>query len=77
MTAPIETCGNCKYSRIKDAANLMLRVCKGGPPQVVIVPKGNQLVAEIMWPNVNAAEEGCGLWKPKLSVVGGGGGQAA
>lgn len=59
-------CGNCKHGRVVNG-DLTKRVCRGAPPQPVLMPAGmGKVQIQFHWPLVDATDEGCGLYKSKV-----------
>lgn len=62
-----QKCGNCVHSRIVKQ-DLTQRICRGAPPQIVIMPVPGGVQQQHHWPVVDAGDEGCGLYKMKLAI---------
>lgn len=45
--------------------DLTQRICRGTPPQIVLMPVHGGLQQQHHWPLVSAADEGCSLYKKK------------
>lgn len=65
MSDLIQTCGNCKHAAVIKE-DFTQRICRGAPPQVVVVqtPRGAGL--QCHWPIVPVDGPTCGAFKPKL-----------
>lgn len=62
-------CGDCQHAR-SVPENLTQRICKGAPPQIVIVPAApGRLDIKHMWPTILAGDEGCSLFDSKPSII--------
>lgn len=53
-------CSNCKFSHMMPQ-DLNLRICKGAPPQAVLVPVPGGARMEHHFPLVNATNDACAL----------------
>jgi hypothetical protein len=65
----MQTCGQCAHGKLlKD--NLQQRVCKGAPPQLVLIPGPGGSVQMIpAFPNVGVNDEACGAFKPREFIT--------
>ena len=58
----MSTCGECEHgARIKE--DLTMRVCHGGPPQLIAVPAPGGMSIVGMLPHVHATDRACALFK--------------
>ncbi len=67
MSNPENKCGTCYHGKLVPQ-DMTKRICKGGPPKFVpqrILPTG-QIVGINGYPHVNATDDSCGAYKPKL-----------
>ncbi len=48
--------------------DLTKRICRGAPPQVVVMPVQGGMQVQHHWPLVDSADEGCGLYKTKSLI---------
>jgi hypothetical protein len=64
----MNTCGNCANGAFI-MQDVTKRTCRGGPPQLVVVPSPKGPAIQTMFPNVEASQPACGAWKDKLQLV--------
>jgi len=74
-----ETCKDCRWAVLENKADLRSRTCRGGPPQIVMMPaKGPMgqmgMAMQQMWPAVNLDHPICGAFQKKsvLQIPGNG-----
>ena len=71
----MKTCGTCEHAKTNPGLPLGGRLCKGAPPQAILVPvQGQAGVWQLqwVWPPVATQDEACGAWKPKgLTAING------
>ena len=68
----MKTCGECAHARlVPNDIDLTHRTCRGGPPQIVVLPgtAANQLRLVPMYPNITVNDEACGAFKPKPALI--------
>lgn len=59
-----EQCANCKWADpLKE--DLTKRVCRGAPPQIVVLPMPGGLQIKHHWPMVESKGPICGMYKKK------------
>ncbi len=63
----MKTCGNCIFGAVV-SQDLTKRVCKGMPPQVVIMPTPQGAQMQFHFPVVESAQAGCALHKGKINI---------
>jgi hypothetical protein len=65
-----DKCGQCQHAKIGTNKELPLnmRVCKGAPPQLLLLPGSlpGQINLTPVFPNVNINDEACGAFKHRL-----------
>ena len=61
----MDKCGACAHAK-PIPGNLMQRVCRGGPPQIIVLPGPQGIVMQTAFPNVGVGDEACGAFKRKL-----------
>ena len=61
----MKTCGTCEYAKIAVGLPLGGRLCKGAPPQAILVPAGQPGAWQMqcVWPPVTTSDEACGAYK--------------
>ncbi len=64
----IQKCSTCKHGRIIQQ-DLTKRVCRGAPPQAVVLPDRGSISIQYVWPVVEASDEGCGMYRPSLDTI--------
>lgn len=63
----ISSCGNCAYARLLPG-DMTKRACRGGPPQLVVMPTPRGPALQTMFPVVGATDEACGAFKPVVTL---------
>ena len=66
----MKTCNDCDHARFV-AGNLKARLCRGAPPQVVLIPApppNREHQIQYLFPMVEPATEACGMFKPRPNV---------
>ncbi len=62
----IKTCGNCANGKVH-GSDLTKRICRGAPPTPVMFPAGpGRVQMQFHFPLMDASEEACGMYKPKV-----------
>ena len=62
----MKTCGTCENAKINPGLPLGGRLCKGAPPQAILVPVQGQpgvWQMQCVWPPVATSDEACGAYK--------------
>lgn len=60
----MNTCGMCTHGALWPQ-DVTKRVCRGGPPQIVVVPTPKGPAVQNMFPLVNASDISCGAFELK------------
>lgn len=64
-TAPLQSCGRCKYSGFAGIGATHLK-CRRFPPSTWPIPQRGQMMFLSEFPSVKSIDVGCGEWKPKI-----------
>lgn len=64
----INSCGTCAHARLFPD-DMTKRICRGGPPQLVVMPTPRGPAIQTMFPVVNATDEYCGSFKSVVQLV--------
>lgn len=64
----MKTCGQCVHAKVIPG-DLMLRTCRGGPPQLIVMRGPRGVLLQSAFPNVKPADEACGAFKPLMEPV--------
>lgn len=63
----LEQCGNCQWAGIMPE-DVTQRICRGAPPQVVVLPNQKGLQLSYQWPVVKSNGPICSMFKLKLQL---------
>lgn len=59
----MKTCGTCEHAKFAKELPLGTRLCKGGPPQALLLPTpAGGVDLKYVWPLVAVKDEACGAW---------------
>ena len=60
-------CGTCEHGHIfKD--DITKRICRGAPPQIVVLPTPRGITTQNMWPLVGVGDGACSLHKRRIVI---------